>query len=50
MHIQNCKGINYSKDVIDSIPKVPFSGMSGIKANLSLGFTNPVLGWVLQLA
>lgn len=47
MHIQNCKGVNCSRDVIDSIPKVPFSGMSGIQANQSLGFTSLVLGWVL---
>lgn len=50
MHVQNCKSVKYSRDVIDSLPKVLFSGMSGIKASQSLGFTNPLLGWVLQLA
>lgn len=40
IHIQNCKGVNYSRDMADSIPKVPLSGMSGRQSGAGVYKTN----------
>lgn len=47
---KNRKGVNHTTSVTDSIPKVPFSRMSGMQTSQGLVFTNAVLiSWVSRL-